>query len=65
MGSPSRLSRLVWVTRAGARPLDTYSHLWPGSEERTRAAVELALGNFADYVRTDGTAATQNSRSEA
>lgn len=35
--------------------LDTYSHLWPDSEDRTRAAVDdvLGAGNPADYTRTD------------
>jgi integrase len=33
--------------------LDTYSHLWPDSDDRTREAVDAALGNLADYVRTE------------
>lgn len=32
--------------------LDTYSHLWPDSEDRTRTAVDLVLGNLADQPRT-------------
>lgn len=36
--------------------LDTYSHLWPDSDESTRTAVERAMGgkitNLADSVRT-------------
>jgi len=36
-----------------AETLDTYSHLWPDSDDRTREAVDAALGNLADYVRTD------------
>lgn len=36
-----------------AETLDTYSHLWPDSDDRTREAVDAALGNFADSVRTD------------
>jgi integrase len=33
--------------------LDTYSHLWPDSDDRTRAAVDDVLGAAADSVRTD------------
>ncbi len=32
--------------------LDTYSHLWPDSDERSREAVDSVLGNLADCVRT-------------
>lgn len=35
--------------------LDTYSHLWPDSDDRTREAVDLVLGPFADSVRTVAT----------
>jgi hypothetical protein len=31
--------------------LDTYSHLWPDSDDRTRAAVDAVL--LADSVRTE------------
>lgn len=43
-------SRLGHAT--AAETLDTYSHLWPDSEDRTRAAVELALAPREDSVRT-------------
>lgn len=33
--------------------LDTYSHLWPDSEDMTRAAVDGVLGAAADSVRTE------------
>ena len=33
--------------------LATYSHLWPDSEQRTRAAVDGAFAPRADQVRTD------------
>jgi len=36
--------------------LDTYSHLWPDSEELTRRAVDLAFVRPADSVRTDAAA---------
>jgi integrase len=29
---------------SAAETLDTYSHLWPDSEDRTRAAVDAVLG---------------------
>ncbi len=38
--------------------LDTYSHLWPDANDRTRNAaaglVEQALGSTADALRTEG-----------
>ncbi|MCE0488122.1 tyrosine-type recombinase/integrase [Ornithinimicrobium sediminis] len=43
-------SRLGHAT--AAETLDTYSHLWPDSEDRTREAVDLALGYVADPLRT-------------
>jgi integrase len=33
--------------------LDTYSHLWPDSDDRTREAIDSVLGNPADYLRTE------------
>jgi integrase len=33
--------------------LDTYAHLWPDSDYRTRDAVEAALSAPADSVRTE------------
>ena len=34
--------------------LDVYSHLWPDSEDRTRHAVDAALGrSLADFSRTE------------
>jgi len=32
--------------------LDTYGHLWPDEENRTRAAVDVAFENLADHSRT-------------
>lgn len=37
---------------ASERTLDTYSHLWPDSEDRTRLAVDSVLGARADNVQT-------------
>ncbi len=38
---------------SAAMTLDTYAHLWPDSDDRTREAVERALSAPADTVRTD------------
>ena len=38
---------------SAAETLHTYSHLWPDSEDRTRAAVDSVFGRVADSVRTD------------
>ena len=43
--------------------LDTYSHLWPDSDERTRDAVDLVLRPTADYLRTAATNEGENRRS--
>ena len=37
--------------RSAAETLDTYSHLWPDSDDRTRAAVDAVL--LADSARTE------------
>ncbi|OFJ52582.1 site-specific integrase [Mycolicibacterium grossiae] len=37
--------------------LDTYSHLWPDSDDRTRDAIDTVLGAAADELRTGGVAA--------
>ncbi len=34
-----------------AETLDTYSHLWPDSEDRTREAIDAVLGAPADSLR--------------
>lgn len=39
---------------SASETLDTYSHLWPDSEDRTRAAVDAVLGAGADQPRTEG-----------
>jgi integrase len=38
---------------SAAETLDTYSHLWPDSEDRTRAAVDSAWRVRADFPRTE------------
>jgi integrase len=37
---------------SAAETLDTYSHLWPDSDDRTREAVDRVLKNPADCLRT-------------
>jgi integrase len=34
--------------------LDTYAHLWPDDEDRTRAAIDGVLGSRSDQDRTSG-----------
>ena len=38
--------------KSASETLDTYSHLWPDSDDRTRDAVDVVLGRPGDYVRT-------------
>jgi integrase len=39
----------AWLGHASAgETLDTYSHLWPDSDDLTRAAVDAVLGAPAD-----------------
>lgn len=40
---------------SASETLDTYSHLWPDSDDRTREAVDLALGTAEDSLRTEAT----------
>jgi integrase len=35
--------------------LDTYSHLWPDSDDQTRSAIDSVLGRVEDSVRTHTT----------
>jgi integrase len=37
---------------SAAETLDTYSHLWPEFDDRTREAVDMVLGASADSLRT-------------
>jgi integrase len=39
---------------SAAVTLDVYGHLWPSSDDQTRAAVEAALTAPADSLRTEG-----------
>src|SRR6476469_6274673 len=50
---------------SASETLDTYSHLWPDNDERTRAAVDGVRRDFADCLRTNWGAETQHRRSEA
>ena len=40
--------------KSAQETLDTYAHLWPDSDERTRDAVDSSLVRPADCVRTEG-----------
>lgn len=40
--------------KSAQETLDTYAHLWPDSDERTREAVDSSLVRPADSVRTGG-----------
>lgn len=58
---PADRRRLRRQGRSGARPsrlrettLDTYAHLWPDSDESTRAVVGAAFADRADYLRIAG-----------
>ena len=37
---------------SAAETLDTYSHLWPDSDDRTKDAVDSVMLADADYLRT-------------
>lgn len=39
--------------KSAEETLNTYARLWPNTEDRTRQAVDAALGNVADYLRTE------------
>ena len=51
----------AWLGHANAtETLDTYSHLWPDSDDHTREAIDLVLTNFlADSLRTGAGVETQ------
>ena len=48
---------------SAAETLDTYSHLWPDSDDRTRATVDAVL--LADSARTEEVVRRHNRRSTA
>jgi integrase len=52
---------------SAAETLDTYSHLWPDSDDRTRDAIDSVLGaetnERVDYLWTNDTRSTRLSRS--
>ena len=39
--------------KTAAETLDTYAHLWPDGDDRTREAVDPVLGDPADQLRTE------------
>jgi integrase len=40
---------------SASETLDTYSHLWPDSEDRTRSAVDSVLGSVANPLPEETT----------
>ena len=40
---------------SGKTTLDTYAHLWPDSDDSTRAAIDNAMTARVDYLRTGET----------
>jgi integrase len=50
--------------KSATETLDTYSHLWPDSDDRTRQAVDEVLGGLADSVRTRRPARKRTGTSE-
>ena len=44
--------RRVSVNASAVETLDTYSHLWPDSDDQTRDAIDSVLGFTADLLRT-------------
>ena len=48
--------------KSATETLDTYSHLWPDSDDLTREAVDEVLGNPADSVRTASRTRQQKGR---
>jgi hypothetical protein len=51
--SPSRPSQARLGHATAAETLDTCSHLWPGSDDRTREAFDVVLGASANSLRTE------------
>jgi integrase len=46
-GESVKVVRKRWGDKSAVETLDTYSHLWPDSEDRTREAVDEVLGRAA------------------
>ena len=43
----------AWALVLGHHAADTYTHLWPGDEDRTRDVLDAALSPLADSLRTE------------
>lgn len=53
--STRRTNQRPQTTLGRVEPLNLYSHLWPGDEDRIRDAVDLALAPRAeDSLTTEG-----------
>ena len=45
----------AWLLHASAKTtLDTYGHLWPDSDDSTRAAIDRVMAAREDNLRTAG-----------
>jgi len=56
-GKPSRYVKQVQERLGHSSPmvtLETYAHLWPGEDDRTRDVMDAALTPLADSLRTRG-----------
>jgi hypothetical protein len=47
-----RTDQQIAAHASASETLDTYSHLWPDSDDRTRDAIDSVLGAPADSLRT-------------
>src|SRR6516165_10930391 len=55
LATPGRVARLTTPPSvvSAVETLDTYSHLWPDSDERTPDAIDSVLGFTADALRME------------
>ena len=55
LATPGRVARLTTPPSvvSAVETLDTYSHLWPDSDERTPDAIDSVLGFTADALQME------------
>ena len=53
-GAPVKQVQTVLGHSSAVITLQTYSHLWPGDDDRTREVMDAALSPLADSLRTAG-----------
>ncbi|MCP4385394.1 MAG: tyrosine-type recombinase/integrase, partial [Hyphomicrobiales bacterium] len=61
-GEPVKVVQARLGHASASETLDTYAHLWPDNEERTRAAVNEVLGGTHGYARESARAAAERAR---